>query len=352
MTTSELPPFGPDDDRLHDLTNDEWETETTWFSFNVPERKMGGWFHGPIRPNQNNCSSRVFIWDPSAADHANLAYYHESGNQPLPEKRDLTDFAYPKGYSVKVLKPTMDYLVSYADPDGSLKIEIEHRGIHPPHRFKPGLPPFHRSVHFDQAGHVVGEMTLKGERIAIDCFSLRDRSWGPRPAPGAGKRRGTESHSPKDETPDPITGDWRAIDRERGRGRIQYIFGTADEKSGFLAFLRPQEGDETGWSPMNHGYLLRDGECIQLATGKLLDFRDPDTGFGDHYRFEATDEKGRELVADGYAVSRISDASSGGSGAHSLVRWAFDGKVGWGEDQDIWRPAHWADMMRQLQATL
>ena len=41
---------------------------------------------------------------------------------------------------------------------------------------------------------------------------------------------------------------WCEIERHRGRGRIQYIFGQADERTGFLGFVRPQDGGPDGWS--------------------------------------------------------------------------------------------------------
>ena len=44
-----------------------------------------------------------------------------------------------------------------------------------------GVVPFLKGAHFDQAGHVTGTMVLHGEEIPIDCYSVRDRSWGPRP---------------------------------------------------------------------------------------------------------------------------------------------------------------------------
>src|SRR6202044_2157283 len=33
------------DDGWHDFSPHWWETETNWWSFNVPERKLGGWLY-------------------------------------------------------------------------------------------------------------------------------------------------------------------------------------------------------------------------------------------------------------------------------------------------------------------
>src|SRR3546814_18107685 len=51
---------------------------------------------------------------------------------------------------------------------------------------------------------------------------------------------------------------WREIERESGRGRIQYIFGHRRDGTGFLGFVRVAEGDAEGWAPMNAGWIRRD----------------------------------------------------------------------------------------------
>lgn len=346
MTEALAYPFGPDDDNFHHLSDDEWETETCWFSFNVPERKMGGWFYGFIRPNKKTVTTRFFVWDDTSHDRSTLAYYFAAEDQPLPHKRDLRDFTFPPSYRVKVLKPLMEYELAFKDPDGKLTIEARFSGVHRPHPFKKGQAPFRDTPHLDQAGHLSGEMTLKGERIPIDCYSVRDRSWGPRrnrPArtEGKGERPGQQR--------DLVRGDWRAVERQPGRGRIQYIFGTTSERVGFLGFMRiPRTDPESGWSPINSGYLFQDGESSDIAMGRVQNFRDPRTGFSSNILVEAEDTSGRKLHAEGHAVSRIAQH---GAGATSLFRWLINGKIGWGEDQDIWHPEHFDAMVRELRAT-
>ena len=63
---------------------------------------------------------------------------------------------------------------------------------------------------------------------------------------------------------------------------------------------------------------------------------------------ELTDRLGRTMTIEGMAVSRMSEA---GYGTNQLLRWEFDGKVGWGEDQDVWNPRHFLRMFDALQAT-
>ena len=186
----------------------------------------------------------------------------------MPAEPDLRNITFPGGgFSVTMLDPLTNYRIAYADAERDFAIEIEHRSVHPPHRFTPGQPPMMSSPHLDQLGHVTGTLTLRGERIPVDCFSIRDRTWGPRggshdtsrkPEYQRGEYRVLHPGGPR----------WREVERQRGRGRIQYMFGHADETTGFLGFLRPQDGNAAGWSPVHVGWLLQDGTFGHLDADR------------------------------------------------------------------------------------
>lgn len=343
-------PFVPEDDTYHKLSDDPWETETNWWSFNVPERRIGCWLHAGYQPNRGTVTWRVFVWDPSGADPGRLAYYRRETDVPMPPAADLRDFTFPGGgYSVKMLTPLTDYQVTYADDEADFAIELEHRSVHPPQRFTPGEAPAMFNPHLDQLGRITGALKLHGERIPIDCHSVRDRTWGP--------RGGHHSQSQKTEyvrgayrVLHPGGPRWREIERERGRGRIQYIFGHTDARTGFLSFVRPQDGDAAGWSPLNVGWLLKDGQFQRLdkAKSRMRNFRDPVTGWSAHMEVDLTDVTGRTMEAEGFAVSHMCESASG---SNALMRWEYEGKLGWGEDQDGWRLDHFTKMRNALRAT-
>jgi hypothetical protein len=202
--------------------------------------------------------------------------------------------------------------------------------------------------HLDQLGHLTGELVLRGEKIPIDCWSIRDRTWGP--------RGGRHSQSQKSEyvrgefrVSDPGGPRWREVERERGRGRIQYIFGHTDDMTGFLSFVRPQDGDAAGWSPMNVGWILRDGvfQRLDKTKSRMRNFRDPVTGWSAHMEVDMTDVTGRRMEAEGFTVSHMCENAAG---SNALMRWEYDGKIGWGEDQDGWQVDHFQKMVRALRA--
>ena len=341
--------FGPADDCYHRLSDDPFETETNWWSWNVPERKIGGWIHAPYYPNRNTLTWRIFVWDERGYDPARMAYYKKVENAPMPEAADLRSITFPSGgYSLRMIEPGMKYHLQYDDAERGFALDFIHTGVHPPRRFDPGEPPFLQTPHYDQLGHIVGTMRLDGESIAIDCWSVRDRTWGPRGGPYAQSRKQNYANA-FDRVKHPGGARWREIERERGRGRIQYIFGHAGGTSGFLGFVRPQDGDCDGWSPMNGGYLLRDGrfEALNKTACRMRGFRNPQTGWCSHMVVELRDTAGRTMTAEGIAVSRMSEA---GYGTNQLMRWEFDGRIGWGEDQDVWNAEHFVRMLDALRA--
>jgi hypothetical protein len=203
-----------------------------------------------------------------------------------------------------------------------------------------------QAPHLDQLGRYEGVLTLRGEKIPIDCYSPRDRTWGPRGGPWSAARKTYAADAER--VRHPSGPKWRQIERERGRGRIQYIFAHAGPDCGFLSFVRVQDGDAAGWSPMTAGWLLRDGVFghIDSTKSRMKNFRHPQTGLSSHMVVEAHDDRGRRMDAEGFVVSRSSDFN----GSTCLMRWEFDGRVGYGEDQDRWNAGHFVRVLDALRA--
>jgi hypothetical protein len=308
--------------------------------------------HATFNTNRGTVTWRVYLWDARGADPENLRYFRMVTDEPVTDPApDLRDIRIPGGgFSVKMLRPLRAYQIEYRDDTASFAISLRFDGVHDPRRFTPGEPPFMGHAHLDQLGHVTGELVLDGESIAVDCYSIRDRSWAPRgePRPPSSKPAGTDA-VPAARVRHPGGPRWREIERERGRGRIQYIFGHSGPDLGFLAFARVQDGDVAGWSPLNHGWLLRDGrfELLDKSASRMKNYRNPETGWSSHMQVQLADLHGRALEVEGFAVSHICER---GGGSTALMRWDLDGQIGWGEDQDIWHPKHFARMRDALQA--
>lgn len=306
--------FSPADDNFHAPPDaDPWFTETCWFSFNIPERKLGCWLYAWVRPNMNNAGGGVVVWDSSATAAWDSPYYKWQFCQPIPVERDLRDFHFPENYAVRMIEPLMRYQLTYRDRD-LIAIDCTFDGLFPPHGFKSGEPPFHAAPHLDQMGHVTGELVLHGERLPIDCYAMRDRSWGPR------------------------------LDH-RGN-RIGYPFGCAPDL-GFCLFAIPNRNFSDANERVNHGFLWRDGLKTQLTGGLRNVERDPVHNWPVRMEIDAIDENGRSLQAIGEVESRVLMPRPRGLCINSSVRWMVDGREAYGEDQDVWRYEQWQAARRQ-----
>lgn len=306
--------FTPRDDHFHfaELGDDWWATETAWFSFHVPERHLGGWFYTMVRPNIGTVAGGAWVWDHTAHLPWEALYSANYSALQLPPDTDLADCVLPTGVSIKVREPCLRYALAYSDGD-RLRAELSFDGVMPPEPLTAVGSTFGSAHHFDQLGRVHGELLLHGERITVDCLGMRDRTWGRRPE-----------------------------DRPR---QAAYVTGAVDAQEGFLAVTRGgAERDEIGY-----GFLRREGRTAKLIAGTRTVARCAQHGWVTRVVLDATDADGRVLSATGTPVSRIVLNRHTFIDVNSLLRWDLDGRVAWGEDQDMWPVHRWARMRRGLQ---
>ncbi|HEY9556793.1 MAG TPA: hypothetical protein VIR58_08660 [Acidimicrobiales bacterium] len=319
LPVGSIPELTADDDRFHAASDHWWETETAWFSFSIPERRIGGWFYNQVLATQRVCNGGAWVWDDSPAA-ALYEQNHKGLEIPDVAELDLRDVHLPNGNHIEVLEPLMSYRIRYQDP-GRFEADLRFDGIMAPNSHPIGCAPFWRGRHFDQPMHVTGTIVLDGEELSVDSLSVRDRSWGPRP-------QGPDPRKPPRSADDAAA---RAAKPPRPREGVGYPFATADERNGWLVYTRPTIVDGVASDELSTGYLLRDGEYGHLVSGRRRIWLDPTSRWLARVEVEVVDEHGRELVAAGELVSHHgADPISSGTG---LFRWEWDGLQGWGEDQ-------------------
>ena len=174
--------FTPRDDYFHfeEMGDDWWATETAWYSFHHPQRRLGGWFYTMVCPNIGTVAGGAWIWDDSAHLPWEAQYSANYTALELPPATDLTDCHLPTGVSMRVLEPCHRYAIGCDDGD-RLQADLIFDAVMPPEPLTGVGSTFGSAHHFDQLGRVTGELVLHGEPIAIDCIGMRDRTWGPRP---------------------------------------------------------------------------------------------------------------------------------------------------------------------------
>lgn len=329
-------PVGPAlteaDDGWHGHSPHWWETETAWFTFNVPERKMCGSLYVKARSVQETCDGGAWLWDDSDADSlydvqpVGLSFPNRGG--------DLRDLTAPNGVHIEVLEPLMKYHTTYSDP-GKFEADLVHEGIIPPHSHPIGAWPYWNSRHLDQPMHITGTIVVNGEEIAVDSYSIRDRSWGPRP----------EGPTPPDKKLAP--GSWTFNPRPARAllpYSVGYMYATQDAQEGWLVGTSPlqdERGELSDELDPGAGYLLRGGVYAPLVRGHRETKIDPTNKWVTRVHIEGIDALGRTLVSDGEPLSRWGSQPGG----CALFRWTWDdGCVGYGEDE-TGAPIEWMEAL-------
>ncbi len=303
--------FTAADDNFHFAAMGDrwWMTETSWFSFCHPERKLGGWLYTMARPNIGTVAGGAWVWDDTAHLPWEVAYNANYTALRLPRDQDLSDITLPTGVSIRATQPGLGYKLGFKDGD-HCTMALDFAGIMPPRALRREGSPFGDANHFDQFGRVTGSITLRGETIAIDCLAARDRSWGPRP-----------EHRPK---------------------KSAYVTGIASERDAFLAVTK-WHGDV---EEIAYGFMIRDGETTDLVSGHRTVERDPAEGWVTRMTITGKDNLGRELHAEGRRLSGIIINRHSFIDSNGLMEWTINGHTGHGEDQDMWPVHDWADFRR------
>src|SRR4051812_4213662 len=113
MTLSRPPRFAAVDDELHSPGNKHTWTETSWWSFNVPDRDLAGWLYVQIRPNQNASAGGAFVYDSGPSASWQLPFYAMFDHQRIPAGLDLRHARFDSGVHIDVIEPGMVYDIGY-----------------------------------------------------------------------------------------------------------------------------------------------------------------------------------------------------------------------------------------------
>ncbi|OFB36624.1 hypothetical protein BA059_22700 [Mycolicibacterium sp. (ex Dasyatis americana)] len=302
--------FSADDDAPHVPDDDFYFTETYWYSFFAPERSLGGWLYGGIRPNAGVTLGGCWIWDASGTAPWEIPFYEQYHWLKRPVGGTAEGIDFPTGMSVRTSKPGMDYRVAYSDRD-RVQVDLRFVAIERPVPLRAGTPPYPKASHFDQTGRVTGSIALDGENIEIDCYAMRDRSWGGR--------------------------------RERGFRPMGYTWMASADMS-VLLYSRPLAdgvGDE-----IYAGYIRRGDNTTYVRNGVRRAERDSANGWITAMRFAVVDEAGEQLDVEGTTLSRMVLPGATNICVNSAMTFKLGDDYLHGEDQDVWPMHQWRKLSR------
>ena len=159
----------PQDDDFHPRPGDPFHAEGSWWCFFHPERRLAGWIYHLTRLNLGLASGGVWIWDDRATQWYEAPYFAQQNLQPIDARPDHRDMRWPDGARIRTLEPLRRYEATYRDGD-LVDLELEYQATTPPYVSARGDPPV--VERFEQPCRARGELTLHGEKIAIDCLAM------------------------------------------------------------------------------------------------------------------------------------------------------------------------------------
>lgn len=256
---------------------------------------MSGTFYPLLRPNLSIAALTVAVWGPERETVWRAPYYRGHWHLRLPS------FAGNRmaleGLTYEILEPLTAYRVTYDDP-GVYSADLMVTGSAP--GFVPMAAP--ARGHWDQPTRVQGTLTFGDRNIAVDCYGMRDRSWGLR--------------------------------LDDASSRATYLYGLSGECNFLLMTQLSME------PPHTLGFLDRDGQRGAITKATIDAPRD------DNHRMtrvavDAEDEHGRRLQTRGRPRNNIAKQASPGFFAWmSMIEWDIEsgGERLVGQFQDVWTP--------------
>lgn len=289
----------PQADRFYEGRDDNpYWNESVWFSFSRPQDHVHGFVQYYFRPNMGMLNGGPVMWDPSGTHVWNCLHYDWSHLQAMPPGAEKYNMQAANSLSVKVIEPLTRYAIRY-DKEG-FTMDLLWEAIGPLHELKTGDAGQQATAkfHIEQPGRMRGTIRRDGREYPIDCFSMRDTSYGAR------------------EYASLATGG--------------YFWGIAQD-SAFHAIAMGEGAQQK----VIGGFLWKDGALSSLASGTRRV-----TAFGRYGPkravFEATDRLGRAIAATGRMdEGLIFTGYTDHTVVWSLVEWDWDGTAHWGDNQEF-----------------
>lgn len=315
----------PADDLLHPQANArvsaDSATETQYLGFSVPGERIHAlcylWHH----PNLKVVTGGLYVFQGhkrymSAAEMSDVrAFMRDTALA-----NDLHSYRLDNGYGVRVVEPLKRLKLTYDDSARDNHVDLDYEALAAPVLFGDGN-------HFEQPMRVRGSLTLRGRSYAVDCFNVRDRSWGkPRP---------------EDNMPLPPLSWMTGVFNENFSFNCNVLDQYEENPELKGRFEMPRE------KTLNGGWVMRDGIPSRIVNAKKRVTREPISCLPLGIELEFSDESGRVTRMRGEL-----QASCPWQVWPNMVfmvcqmRWECDGMVTYGECQE----AYWNDYLVHMGA--
>lgn len=284
-------------------------TETQYFGFSVPEHDIHAFLYLWYHPNLNVLAAGPMVMQgvkpigqaSEIFDYRNYLPY----NQLDP---GLTHFTLDSSYSVEMLEPGRVFRLRYRDDDRDSGYDVTATAIS-------DVLMWPSSRHFEQVMRVEGEVRLRGRNYAVDGYNVRDRSWG------------------ELRLENPVAGS--PIVWTTGVFGDDFAFNITGFDDPELDPVWLGKLPSPAPNPHKFGWMIIDGEPVVVQTARSLTKYDPLTLMPQSVQIEVQ-ANGRTYDIRGTikAGAPISPWMNNRAPI-CLTRWECDGRVGWGDLQQV-----------------
>lgn len=311
----------PDCDMLHPQSRIEEPgsslTETQYFGFNIPEENIHALCYMWHHPNLGVVTGGAWVWQGIKRHNLQSEIFDfltYTSDECL--RDDLHDYKLDNGYHVTTVEPLKRHRIRYSDPERKNSFDIEFTATMPAMLLSSGK-------HFEQGMRAKGELTLRGRHYAVDCFTVRDRSWG---------QLRSERHS----SAPPMAWMACAFDDDLAFGCTAF-----DDPAGEPEWLGQLE--IPGGDNVKGGWIYREGQLIPIVSATKRTHRDPDSLFPTSIEMTMGDPTGRTYEVHGEVIAAANWRTwHNFESIVCLTRWTLDGSVGYGDTQEC----QWSDYIR------
>ncbi len=315
--------FTEKDDFLHPqmnalITTDE-ATETQYFGFSVPEENIHAVIYLWHHVNLGTVSGGVMVWQgikpqPLAAEI--FDWRHHMSDRVL--RNDLHSFEFVNGYKVDVIEPLNKIRARYDDDSRGNSFDITLSAVVDPVMLA-------SNAHFEQAMRARGQLTLRGKSYSVDCYNVRDRSWG-------------ESRGEQLLPIPPVT----------------WMTAVFDENFIFSCNITDHPDKNPIWrnafdvnpdSVVKHGWIYKDGDFLHVIKAEKLTHYRRDTLIPTRCEMVLIDEQDNRYEIEGEVIASCNcNLWANMSAPVALVKWTCGDKVAYGDFMD----AQWGDFVSRF----
>lgn len=304
----------PEDELLHPQSfkgvDDDSATETQYFGFSIPEENIHALTYNWWHPNLKIVTGGLYVWQgvKQTTIEAELCDWRTFMSDKVITKNDLHEFRFDNGYGVKILEPNRRFHITYDNAANQNSVDVTAEAVLPGVMFADGN-------HFEQTMKMKGTLVLRGKKYNVDCYSVRDRSWG----------------KPRPETLMPVP-------------PMSWMVGTFNDDFSFNCTMfdhvsgQPERNGQMVMADdqaLNGGWVHRDGKLGRIVKGSKRVMRGAGSYVTSGIDLQFSDEHGREFKMK--ATLNCACPLSAWNNVWmmvNLMRWECDGMVGYGDHQE------------------